>query len=349
MTVIKLIPQKVRPQGYKITVDKGVLKKLPKILKKKFSYSRYVIITDTTVKRLYGNELKKGLTQAGLNVELLSFPNGEKSKNLKTVEKLINKMLSEEYDRSTCVIALGGGVVGDIAGFVASAYMRGIDFIQIPTTLLAMADASVGGKTGVNTRFGKNLIGAFHQPVAVFADIDTLQTLPDNELKNGYAEVIKQACIRDKKLFAYLEKHNLKILAKDPKKLKKIVTHSVQIKADVVSRDTKENGIRMILNYGHTYGHAIEKALKYTLHHGYAVAIGMCIINKMAVKEKVMKAKDAARIEGLLAAAGLPTKLPKKLTKAKLNKLLKTDKKRRGNKQNLIVVPRIGTAAIVEM
>jgi len=347
MATITLVPQKKKSTNYKIFIKEGLLKGIPKIVQK-LHYSKYVIITDTTVKKLYAKEIAQHMKHEGIATELFSFPTGEKSKHMKTVEQLVEKMLNAHCDRSTCILAVGGGIVGDIAGFTASVFMRGVDFIQVPTTLLAMADSSVGGKTGVNSRLGKNLIGAFHQPIAVYIDTSTLQTLPDNELKNGYAEVIKQAAIRDKKFFAYLEKHNQKILNKDRKKLKKIVAQSVRIKADIVSRDTKEKGIRMILNYGHTYGHAIEKASKYKIQHGYAVSIGMCIINEIAIKEKIMKAKHAERIRCLLETAGLPTKLPKHIKRTTLNKLIKFDKKCVNGKQNLIVVPKIGMAAILE-
>ena len=347
MTTITLMPSK-QQHSYKIIISEKLLKKLPKILKK-MKYGRYVIITDTTIRRMYGKELLKNMHDKGLKAEMFSFLAGEKSKTLKTAETLTNKMLAEKFDRGSCILALGGGIVGDVAGFVASTYMRGIDFIQVPTTLLAMTDAAIGGKTGVNTKYGKNLMGTFHQPVAVCMDLSTLQSLPDNQLKNGYAEVIKQAAIQNKKFFAYLEKHNDKILAKDRRKLKKLVVKSVRIKAEIVARDTKESGIRMILNYGHTYGHAIEKVLKYQIPHGYAVAIGMCIINDIAVKEKMMRKKDADRIKTLIERAGLPTKVPKNVKRAELNKLIKFDKKCVNGKQNLIIVPKIGTAAIVEM
>ena len=347
-STITLVPQENKRKKYKISIGRNLLRKLPQLLKK-FQYSKYVIVTDTRVRRLYGETIRSELKKAGIGCELISFAAGEESKKLKTVETLLNKMLALGCDRRTCIIALGGGVTGDIAGFLASVYMRGIDFIELPTTLLAMADSSIGGKTGVNTISGKNLIGTFHQPIAVIIDIETLNTLPDDEFKNGYAEIIKMAAIRNKSFFKFLEKRNGKILARDMKKLKKLITTSVRIKADIVSRDTKEAGLRMILNYGHTYGHAIEKALKYRMHHGYAVAIGMCIINQMAVKQKLMKKKHADRIENLLKKTGLPTTMPAKLNKNILNQLIKSDKKRENSVQNIVIVPKLGTAAIVEV
>ncbi|MDP4008614.1 MAG: 3-dehydroquinate synthase [Candidatus Peregrinibacteria bacterium] len=348
MPTITLIPEENKRKDYKIRIGKGIIKQIPKYLKK-LHYSKYVIVTDMTVRKLYGIKLQKALIENDLDVELLSFLSGEKSKNLKTIETLLDKMLGLGCDRNTCILALGGGVVGDIAGFLASTFMRGINFIQIPTTLLSMADSSIGGKTGVNTKSGKNLIGAFHQPVTVFVDIETLSTLPENELKNGYAEIIKMATIRNKSLFKFLEKNNDKILKKDMRKLKKTIELSIRIKADIVSRDTKEAGIRMILNYGHTYGHAIEKISKYSILHGYAVSIGMCGINSIAVENKWMKQSHAARIEALLTKAGLPTKLPKKISASSLNKCIKSDKKRVNDIQSYVIVPKIGTAAIVEM
>lgn len=346
MPTITLIQSETKRQAYDIKIGHSLLDEFPKMLKK-MRHSKYVIVTDAKVRKLYGAKLQKNLKNSGTDCELLSFSEGEKNKRLKTVETLLDKMLGVGCDRESCIIALGGGVTGDIAGFLASVFMRGIDFIQIPTTLLAMADSSIGGKTGVNTSLGKNLIGSFHQPLAVIIDISTLSTLPDKELKNGYSEIIKMAAIRNKSLFKFLEKHNEKILNKDLKILEEIITLSVRIKADIVSRDTEEKGIRMILNYGHTYGHAIEKASKYKIPHGYAVAIGMCMINEIAVEQKLMKAEHALRIENLLKKAGLPTKMPANLNKITLNKLIKSDKKRHGAVQHIVIVPKIGRAAIV--
>ncbi|MBT6069232.1 3-dehydroquinate synthase [Candidatus Peregrinibacteria bacterium] len=349
MPVLTLIQERKKDKGYKITISGGLLAKLPKKLKKQFNHSKYVIITDTTVRRLLGKKLLTDLRAANIDAELFSFKPSEESKTLKTVETLLNKMFKARCDRGTCVIALGGGIVGDIAGFVASTYMRGIDVIQVPTTLLAMTDAAIGGKTGVNSKFGKNLIGAFHQPKAVFMDTEVLKSLPDEEIRNGYAEVIKSAAIRSKQFFKFLERNNEKILARKPRILKKIITETARIKADIVAKDAKEGHIRMILNYGHTYGHAVEKALKFRIQHGYAVSIGMEIINKMAVKEGLMNKKHAARITALLKRSSLPTRLPKGIKMSQLEKLLLLDKKRVNGKQNIIIVPRIGTAAIVEL
>lgn len=348
MPTITLIPREKKREAYDIKIGRGLLEEFPKMLKK-LHHSKYVIVTDSKVRKLYGEKLCKDVKNSGIGCELISFTEGEKNKRLKTVETLLDKMLSLNCDRKSCIITLGGGVTGDIAGFLAAVFMRGIDFIQVPTTLLAMADSGIGGKTGVNASSGKNLIGSFHQPLAVIIDISTLSTLPDKELRNGYSEIIKMAAIRNKSLFKFLEKHNEKILNKDLKKLQKIITISVRIKADIVSRDTKEKGIRMILNYGHTYGHAIEKASKYKIPHGYAVAIGMCMINEIAVEQKLMKAKHSLRIENLLKKAGLPTRMPANLNKTTLNKLIKSDKKRCGAVQNIVIVPKIGRAAIAEI
>ena len=236
---------------------------------------RYGIIADDTVAGLYGEAVQKSLRSAGIESELLVFAHGEAHKTLQTIGDLAGQLARLGFDRQDALIGLGGGVAGDIAGFLAASYMRGIPFVQLPTTLLAQVDSSVGGKTGVDIPEGKNLIGAFYQPKAVFIDISVLQTLPRQELLGGLAEVIKYGVIRDKEFFSFLRDNRQGILDLDPELIKKTCKICCSIKSAVVSEDEREGGMRRILNYGHTIGHAVEGASDYTLIHGLAVSIGM--------------------------------------------------------------------------
>ena len=329
-------------KSYKILIKEGVADVIPSQLKKLKLGNKYAIVTDSKVKKLYGNPLLRYLKKNGIEADIISFPQGEKSKKLETIEKLASEMIEKGFDRKDAIIALGGGVVGDMAGFLSSIYMRGIPYIQIPTTLLAMVDSSVGGKTGVDLESGKNLIGTFTQPKAVFIDSNYLKTLSSKQIKNGLAEIIKYGVIKDKKLFNFIEQNLNKILELEEKTINKIITESVQIKAKIVEADEKEKGERMILNYGHTYGHAIEKLTDYKLLHGYAISIGMVLINRIAVEKKLLKKDDADRIKKLLTNAGLPIVTMKKPS----NKDLASDKKKDGNHINLILPTKIGKVII---
>lgn len=325
-----------------VFIGENIIKDLPKFLKEKSLADDYALITDDKTAKLFGQKVLNLLKKSGLNIKLFSFSSGEKSKSIETVTALASQMLAANFDRRDCVIALGGGVVGDLAGFLASIYMRGIPVIQIPTTLLAMVDASVGGKTGVDLANGKNLLGTFHQPKAVFIDTNFLKTLPEKQIRNGLAEIIKCGVIKDKKLFEYIEKNLQKILKLEQKTLIKIIAQSLRVKKEVVEKDEKEKGIRMILNYGHTYGHALEKTSNYTLLHGFAISIGMVLANKMAVEKHLMSEKDAERIKKLLINAGLPVATMHKPTLSDL----KNDKKRIGNQISFILPKKIGEVII---
>lgn len=322
------IQVKLEKNSYKIIIEDGMFKSVPSLL----NYgNKYAIISDTKVGKLYGNKLVKML---GKKATLFTFPQGERSKNLFTVENLCKKLLKHGFDRHDCVIALGGGVVGDIAGFVASIFMRGIPYVQIPTSLMAMVDSSIGGKTGVNMKEGKNLIGTFNQPKAVYIDPFLLKTLPLRHLLNGLAEVVKYGCIKSKGLFKYIFKNHQKILNLERKFLNKIIIQSCKIKKEIVEKDEKENSLRMILNFGHTLGHALEKLSNFTMLHGEAVAIGM-----------VHMCKDK-RLKDLLEKLGLPTKIPKNITKQQIEKVIKTDKKKLLSKIRKVIVGKIGKAEI---
>jgi len=291
-------------RSYPIVIGRG-------LLNGSFDLGDYIhgpdclVVSNETVAPLYLNKLKSKL--AGRKITSISLPDGESFKSVATMQTVLDKLVAMSANRDTTVIALGGGVVGDIAGFAAACYMRGVAFVQVPTSLLAQVDSSVGGKTGVNHDKGKNLIGAFHQPQLVLIDTDTLSTLPERELKAGLAEVIKYGAICDVEFFAWLEANMAALLGKDPDALAYAIRRSCQLKAEVVTEDERESGRRAILNFGHTFGHAIEHCLGYgEWLHGEAVAAGML----MAAELSDIPARDQERLKDLLGAAGLPTQPP---------------------------------------
>lgn len=327
---------------YSIHIGENLGEKIADYLLGNSLGNKYAIITDTKVKNLYGNTLLKFLRKKGVNTELLAFAEGEKNKNLGSLEKLANEMIAKGFDRKDAIIALGGGVVGDLGGLLASIYMRGIPYLQIPTTLMAMVDSSVGGKTAIDLQSGKNLLGTFAQPKAVFIDTKYLKTLPLSQIRNGLAEVIKYGVIKDEKLFKLIEQNLNKILELEPDILYKIITRSVSIKAKIVEKDEKESGERMILNYGHTFGHALEKLSNFKLLHGYAISIGMTLDNNIAQEKGLLTAADAERIKKLISKAGLPTTTMNKPTM----KEIMSDKKRQGDYLFLILPNKIGKVII---
>ena len=342
MPIIQARHKKISDDSYKVFIEKGVVNKLPKLLKELGLGQKYAIITDSKTSKIHGQTISKFLNKNGIKNEIFSFESGEKSKTLSTIEELAESMVEKGFNRKDAIIALGGGVVGDVAGFLASIYLRGIPFVQIPTTLLAMVDSAIGGKTGVDLKIGKNLLGTITQPKAVFIDINLLKTLPENQIRNGLGEIIKYGVIKDEKFFSYLEKNLSKVFAHDEKVLNYIIQKSIAIKVEVVENDEKEAKNRMLLNYGHTYGHALETMSNYTLLHGYAISIGMVIANEMAVAKKLLKQKDADRIKALLEKAGLPVYSMNKPT----IKDLMTDKKSDGKSINFILPTKIGNAII---
>lgn len=273
------------------------------------------------------------------------MPAGEETKDLDWARKLYDKLISLRMDRRSCLITLGGGVIGDLGGFVASTFMRGIPYVQIPTSLLAQVDSSVGGKTAVNHPQGKNIIGTFYQPLSVFIDISFLKTLPNEEFLNGMAEVVKYGIISDNKLFHYLEENAQKVLSHDHHALEYLVNSSCSIKAKIVERDEEEANVRAILNFGHTIGHAIETVSEYRYKHGEAISIGMVFASKISYDKELCKKGDTQRIEALLSALGLPVKdeglLPEDILRA-----LETDKKIIDEKIRLILMKEIGKVDI---
>jgi 3-dehydroquinate synthase len=305
-----------------------------------------LVISNTTVAPLYLQRVTQGLE--GLEWSSFLLDDGESHKSFSNVERALQALADLGATRDACVIALGGGVVGDLAGFSAACWMRGIDFIQMPTTLLAMVDSSVGGKTGVNLPAGKNLVGAFHQPRAVVADIDTLATLPEREYSAGLAEVVKGAAIGDAPFFEWLEKHADSLMARNTALLIEAIARKVRYKAGVVSRDETEQGERALLNWGHTFGHALETAGHYTtLLHGEGVAVGMVLAAKMSERLGMSEPADRERLQRLLQRLGLPTTVPAGMDPQQLLELMRLDKKNANGQLRLILWRGIGKAEIV--
>jgi 3-dehydroquinate synthase len=335
-------------RSYPIYIEPGCLERVGKDLAERQLGNRYAIVADVNVARLYGDRLLEIMSNAGLKARLFPFPAGEKNKTLFTVEALASRLAQSGYDRHDALIALGGGVTGDIAGFLASAYMRGIPFVQVPTSLLAQVDSSVGGKTGVDLPEGKNLVGAFYQPKAVYIDIDVLQTLPKEELLGGLGEVIKYGVIRDAEFFTFLEEYRRKILRLEPDIIEKMIYTCCEIKADVVAEDEREGGLRKILNYGHTIGHAVEGASHYQLIHGLAVAIGMVAASRISVMKDTLSGRDDERIYSLISAYGMPVSVPDDLDRKSIKRYLKTDKKSVAGKVFYILPNAIGSTYITD-
>jgi 3-dehydroquinate synthase len=334
-------------RSYDIVIGSGILQKLGLRLKE-FRPSRVAIISNKTIFPIYRDTLLRSLREYNIVPEILLIPDGEEYKDFLWTYYIHGELLKARFDRSSLLIAFGGGVVGDITGFVASTYMRGIRYIQIPTTLLAQVDSSVGGKTGVNHPLGKNMIGTFFQPSLVLVDLDTLRTLPKKEFYAGMAEIIKYGIIADEKLFDYLitDKEGI-ISLKDS--MVKIIKRSCEIKADVVSKDEKESGLRAILNFGHTIGHAIETVTGYRRFlHGEAVAMGMCAAADIAVRMKIFQRSDAKRIKELVKMYNLPADIPGDLNVRDMINAMEIDKKVKAGKLRFILPEAIGKVRIEE-
>jgi len=320
-----------RDASYDILIGRGLLTRLPALLRDACPAVRYAVITDSHVEALYGGRIVAALQDAKLPVELLQFPAGEWNKTRETWASLADRMLALEFGRDCGVIALGGGVVGDLAGFVAATYLRGVPYVQVPTSLLAMIDSSIGGKTGVDAPAGKNLVGAFHQPHLVIADLDVLDTLPAVQLAAGMAEAVKHGAIADAAYFAFLEQETAAITARDRDAVERVVRRSVEIKAEVVAADEREGegGRRAILNFGHTVGHAIEATAKFAVLHGEAVAIGMAYEARLAAALGIAAPATADRVCALLERYGLPLERPATGTVDDLIAAMRHDKKAR--------------------
>jgi 3-dehydroquinate synthase len=344
------ITVKLAEKSYEIRVGSGILGQAGQWLKENGFSGKAVIITDSYVKGFYAEILQKSLSEAGFTVTVLDVPAGEAQKTLETAGLLYDGLAESFAERSTLILALGGGVIGDLAGFVAATYMRGIPYIQVPTSLLAMVDSSIGGKTAVDRGKMKNIVGAFYQPRMVIADIATLKTLPKDELSNGMAEAIKMAAIGDSKFFRFLEENTKRAMALDTAVLEKIVVENAAQKAKVVSKDEKESGGRITLNYGHTVGHAFESVSGFKLKHGQAVAIGMVAENSIARRRGLLPERQSFRIKQVIGEAGLPVSIPDLSTgeKERVLELIKHDKKVFNNKVRFVLLKNIGRPVIVD-
>ncbi len=314
--------------------------------KLKTEYKKMMIITDSNVCNYHLHNLKKQLEKSCDSVHHAVFEAGESSKNLATIEKLYTACIDAELDRKSCIVALGGGVVGDMAGFVSATYMRGIDYIQVPTSLLAMADSSVGGKTGVDFGGGKNLIGAFWQPKQVYINTKVLDTLPEREFYAGMAEIIKHGFIRDKSLHDFLVGNKEDIVSRKYEAVAQMLARNSMIKADVVGQDERENGLRAILNYGHTIGHAIESAEGFRLLHGECVALGMVAAADISLGRGLISSAEFDEMKNLIEFFRLPVKTETETEK--INSFAQKDKKRENGVQKFVLLEGIGSCRIVK-
>lgn len=343
--------QKIRVElgerSYNIVIDSNILDGIGKTIER-FEFSKRLgLVSNPTVYKLYGSTVSAALRESGFDITEIIIPDGEEYKSLMWAEKIYEELLKSKLDRKSALLALGGGVIGDITGYAASTYMRGIDFIQVPTTLLAQVDSSVGGKTGVNHKLGKNMIGTFWQPRCVWIDIDTLRSLPQREFLSGLAEVIKYGVIWDEELFAFLEENREKILGLDKEALAFIIRRSCEIKADVVSRDEREGGLRAILNYGHTIGHAVETVTGYRKYlHGEAVAIGMHIEARLSHLMGYIGEEPVRRIKKLIEAYLLPAEPCGDAGVEGLLGAMQLDKKTVGGAVTFILPEKIGSVRI---
>ena len=331
-------------RSYPIHIGSGLLDR-PELLTDHITGQSAALVSNTTVGPLYAERVARHLADLK-NTEIL-LPDGEQYKTLEVLQQIFTGLLETRMDRGTTLIALGGGVVGDMTGFAAACYQRGVDFIQVPTTLLAMVDSSVGGKTGVNHPLGKNMIGAFYQPQCVIIDTDTLDTLDDRQLAAGIAEVIKYGIILDADFFAWLEANMARLVARDKPALAYAIRRSCEIKAEIVAADEKEKGQRALLNLGHTFGHAIETATGYGAWlHGEAVAAGMVLAAEMAQRLGWLQEEEVGRIRALIASAGLPLVPPEGVTPARFRELMAVDKKVVGGQLRLVLPRAIGKAVV---
>jgi 3-dehydroquinate synthase len=343
---VKKIPVNLGPASYQVLIANGLLRHAGASIRQHMGdTARCIVVTAPCIARLWRKPLASSLKAAKINFDVITIPDGEKHKNLATIETLLKKMTIAGADRGSVVIAFGGGVIGDVAGFAASIYMRGLPIVQVPTTLLAQVDAAIGGKTGVNLSTGKNLVGAFHQPKLVLIDPNVLETLSDREFRAGLFEVIKCGVIRDAKLFEELERNLPKVLARDASTLMRAIEASVTVKADVVSQDEREGDLRRILNFGHTVGHALEAATNYkTFLHGEAVAWGMVAAATIGQEAGITPMSVAGRVREIVLRCG-----PLPAVNVRPNDILKfiqSDKKTLHGIPHFVLPTRIGATTI---
>ncbi len=339
-------------RGYDILVGAGLLAAVGRYIRPLLRHPRVVVITDSNVAPLYLAAVKTALGEAGIECTAITLPAGEQTKDFAHLEALVEDLLAGKVGRDTTLVALGGGVIGDLAGFAAAITMRGMDFVQIPTTLLAQVDSAVGGKTGINTRHGKNLVGAFHQPRLVLSDVATLDTLPKRELLAGYAEVVKYGLIRDAAFFRWLEVNGLRLCGGDQEARRHAIVTCCAAKATIVAEDEREAGRRVLLNLGHTFGHALEAQSGFgdTLLHGEAIAIGMVLAFELSARLGLCRPADAKRVRRHLSELGLPVGLrgpaDRSWSADGLLAHMARDKKVLGGKLGFVLVRGIGEAFV---
>ena len=331
---------------YPAFVGRGLIAKAGEIARRVIDRNRCAIIADQTSARLFGDRVSENFSSKKFLSKLITIAAGEKSKSLTQVEKICDEMIKAGFDRSSFVVGLGGGVIGDISGFVAAIFQRGIRHIQMPTTLLAMVDSSIGGKTGVNLEAGKNLVGLIHHPALIICDVDALETLPPQEMRQGYAEIIKHAIIRDADMF-----HDLSSCRAPTHRygdaLVELIRRNIAIKARIVAVDDREtSGERALLNFGHTVGHGIERATDFKTPHGDCVSIGMVATCAISMKRSALSAKQRDEVVALLKKSGLPTRLPDEVDREKIIDAIAHDKKFAAGKIRFVVTPKIGEAHV---
>lgn len=344
---MKTVEVRLASQKYRINIAPGLLKQTGRWLTELGLSGKLVIITNPVVRHLYGELLEQNLAGNGFKVITLEVPDGEEQKSLDTAGRLYQELTTAHAERGTPMLAFGGGVIGDLAGFVAATYQRGVPLVQIPTTLLAQVDSSIGGKVAVNHGQLKNSIGAFYQPRVVITDTSTLKTLNTKEFNNGLAEVIKTAVIGDRELFTFIEENLNRIKSLDGDALEEIVFRSAKIKAEIVEKDEKDLGMRSILNYGHTVGHAIESASDFRTAHGEAIAIGMLVAGRISCSMGILDRNELNRLKSVIAAAGLPTAIPD-IKVEEIIKAMRHDKKILQGKTRFVLSRTIGQVFITD-
>ena len=346
MKRIRLEIRSETDRSYDVLVGRGILDSLHSEIQRLGSFSSYGLVTDEVVRPLVAEPLQNQLRSNSIDTTLIALPPGESAKTIGTVLDLCQQLLVQGFDRKSLLLAVGGGVVGDITGFAAAIYMRGIPYIQVPTTLLAQVDSSLGGKTGVDLPSGKNLLGAFHQPRLVLSDLDVLTTLSSDARRDGFAEVIKAALIEDPELFSILEREGPDLLDTSNPLLEAIIAKACEVKCRVVNRDEHESGLRRILNFGHTLAHALEAAANYNISHGQAVAIGMGLAVRLSRQWVGLSEDNADRALDLIQKLGLPTDIPKNIDPEALLVPLEKDKKIQAGICHFVLLAEIGRAVI---
>jgi len=344
---MRTVSVRLEATSYDIHVGPGLLRRVGDWLMELGFRDRVVIVTDSVVRELYGSTLGQNLSEAGFTVSVMNGPESEEQKSLETAGTLYEELTEFHAERGTPVLALGGGVIGDLTGFVAATYMRGVPLVHLPTTLLAQADSSLGGKTGVDHGRLKNKIGAFYQPRMTVSDTATLKSLPRRQFSDGLAEVIKHAAIRDEGFFGYLESKLEQVFAHDDDVLEEVVAHSAAIKAEVVEKDERDLGLRNILNFGHTIGHAIESVSGFRLDHGQAVAIGMLAAARISSRMGFLDAAAISRLARLMERAGLQTRMPG-LDTEEIMTVMQHDKKNIGGRIRFVLLRTIGQAFVTD-